>query len=133
LICAASRLEHDRVFVDAIERCRVNAVFPTPCSPTRRTERGGLCSSAGDDDLHELSPTPCEECGRIVERSLPDPPDVPDVRSRPPCLETPPEVRPKIALEAVDERLEVVSRLERDLVERVDSDLLAGSMTGCRE
>ena len=34
---------------------------------------------------------------------------------------------PRSHLEAVDERLEVVGRLERDLVERVDVDLLAAT------
>ncbi len=41
-----SRLEHDRVVGIRSSAARVSADFPTPCSPTRSTERGGVCSIA---------------------------------------------------------------------------------------
>ena len=121
------RLEHDRVFVDAIERCPCQRGLPHAVLADEEDGSRRALFERGDDDLDELSSTPGEERGRIVERSLPDPPDVPQVRQRAPGLEAPAEVGSEVHLESVDERLEVVGRLERDLVERVDVDLLAAA------
>ena len=82
----SGRLEHDRVLVDAIERCPCQRGLPHAVLADEEDGSRRALFERGDDDLDELSSTPCEERGRIVERSLPDPPDVLEVRQRAPGL-----------------------------------------------
>jgi hypothetical protein len=121
----SGRLEDDRALVDAIERGPRQCSLPNAVLADQEDRSRGALFERGHDDLYELSSPSCQERGRVVERPPPDPPDVPEVRKRSPRLEARAKVGPEFAFELVDERLEPVCRLERELVERLDTYSLA--------
>ena len=105
----SGRLEDDRVLVDAIERCPCQCGLPHAVLADEEDGSRRALFERGHDDLHELSATslPGASGGSSNGRSQIRPMFLRFARARQ-VLEAPAEVRPEIALEAVDERLELV-------------------------
>ena len=123
----SSRLEDHHVVVDPLERGACQRGLPhAVLADEEHGARRGLCEG-GHHDLDELSPTSDEQCRRLVERPLPDAPDVLQVATGAPRLEARAESRTELSLEAIDEGHERLGLVESDPVEgaRVD-DLATG-------
>ena len=125
------RLEHDRVSSIQSSAARVSAVFPTPCSPTSSTERGGFCSSAATTISTSSRRRPARSAGGSSNgRSQMRPTFCRSPVA--PGLEARSELGSELTFEAVDERLETSafsSETLSNVLESTSSPLPMRSLT----